>query len=546
VIELCPVGALTSTQYRFEARPWEIQEVPTVCGLCPAGCNVRVTTREGLVKRVQSRNHPEVDGGFICDKGRFTYPYLTADDRVLEPLARGPHGLGPLSWDEAVDRTEELLRGAGRRIVTALSGSETTEIAYGLATLMRRGLGAHSAVLHESTSAALDAFRAPLSTIGDAELVVVVGDDDVVDRAPAVELWLKCARRNGAEVVTIGARGSVSAAPGETADALTALLASKSALGKRLRASERAVLVWSGPGGGGGARLAEAAHELGFEGKPDCAAFHLPATPNARGVAEAWAAAADEDEFESEGIGLLIVSGDEAASDPGVRALAERAEHVIVISLFASLAAGWADLVLPSTGALEREGTSMNLEGRVQRLRRAVIPPVPDELAWLSKLAARFDVALSPYPEAVYEELSERIYGGLDLATLGERAPLAARAPYVAPVARAADGQPQHTDAPGGHFVGTLRLLRYRPLFAGPQVERVPELQFQRPEREVALSAPDADRRGISTGDAVSLRSNGTSVELRARVDRELVEGVARIADEHAGDLRFDVEVVRV
>jgi len=57
--------------------------------------------------------------------------------------------------------------------------------------LLRRGLGAHSAVLDESTSAALDAFRAPLSTIGDAELVVIVGDDDVVDRAPAVDLWLR-------------------------------------------------------------------------------------------------------------------------------------------------------------------------------------------------------------------------------------------------------------------------------------------------------------------------------------------------------------------
>ena len=81
MIELCPVGALTSTQYRFEARPWEIQDVPTVCGLCPVGCNIRATTREGKVKRVQSRNHPEVDGGWLCDKGRFTLP---------APPRRGP------------------------------------------------------------------------------------------------------------------------------------------------------------------------------------------------------------------------------------------------------------------------------------------------------------------------------------------------------------------------------------------------------------------------------------------------------------------------
>ena len=186
----------------------------------------------------------------------------------------------------------------------------------------------------------------------------------------------------------------------------------------------------------------------------------------------------------------------------------------------------------------------MNLEGRVQRLRRAVTPPVPDELAWLAKLAGRFDVQLSPYPAVVFEELSERIYGGLGLSTLGEHAPLPARAPYAEP-APAQDARAPQGDAQGDHFVGTLRLLRYRPLFSGHQVERVPELQFQRPDREVGLSAPDADRRGIGNGDLVSLRSNGTSVELRARIDRRLVEGVARVAEEHAADLHLDVEVVR-
>src|SRR5262245_61463035 len=138
VIELCPVGALTSTQYRFEARPWEIQDVPTVCGLCPVGCNVEVTTREGKVKRVVSRNHPEVDGGWLCDKGRFPFPHLYAADRLREPLAREPRlGLHPLSWDDALDRAEALLRGAEGRIVTALSGSETVEQAYALGRLLR-------------------------------------------------------------------------------------------------------------------------------------------------------------------------------------------------------------------------------------------------------------------------------------------------------------------------------------------------------------------------------------------------------------------------
>ncbi|HVD42414.1 MAG TPA: 2Fe-2S iron-sulfur cluster-binding protein, partial [Gaiellaceae bacterium] len=88
VIELCPVGALTSTTYRFEARPWEIQDVPTVCGMCPVGCNVNATTREGKVKRILSRNHPEVDDGWLCDKGRFSYAHLHAEDRLRDPLFR--------------------------------------------------------------------------------------------------------------------------------------------------------------------------------------------------------------------------------------------------------------------------------------------------------------------------------------------------------------------------------------------------------------------------------------------------------------------------
>src|SRR5262249_60751634 len=102
VIELCPVGALTSTQYRFEARPWEIQNVPTVCGLCPVGCNVAATTREGKVKRILSRNHPEVDQGWLCDKGRFAYEHVRAPDRIEDPLRKATRlGLEAVSCDAA-------------------------------------------------------------------------------------------------------------------------------------------------------------------------------------------------------------------------------------------------------------------------------------------------------------------------------------------------------------------------------------------------------------------------------------------------------------
>jgi NADH-quinone oxidoreductase subunit G len=538
VVELCPVGALTSTLYRFDARPWEIQNVPTVCTGCAVGCNTSATIREGKVTRILSRNHPEVDRGWLCDKGRYSYPHLRAEDRITTPLRRGRKGLEEISWDEALDSAEEMLRESAGSIVTAFSGSETTEIAYALGRLLRGGLDAHSAVLPEATSDALEAFRLPLSGIAQAEIVVVVGDEPVVERAPIVDLWIKEARRHGAEVLVFSPTGTEKTAPGAGAEVCRELAAGRSRLAKRLGASERVVLVWSGSGGGGGARIAELAHELGLEAKPGSGAFHLPAASNPRGVALGWAVAADADESNPEPIELLIVSGDEAAASPDVRALAEGAKRVVVLTMFHELAGGWADLILPSTASLERDGTSMNLEGRVQRVRRAVLPPCPDELAWISKLAERFDVVVPPHAMGVFAELSAHVFRDLTLGDIGLHAPLPARHAYVAP-------DPPTTPAPPEDAGGALRLQRYRPLFSGPAIERVPELGFQRPGREVELSPTDAGSLGIANGDEVVVRSNGTSVELRARVNRKLVEGVARVADEHAGDLHPLVEVAK-
>ena len=526
VIELCPVGALTSTQYRFEARPWEIQNVPTVCGLCPVGCNVDATTREGKVKRIIARNHPEVDRGWLCDKGRFAFSHLRAPDRIADPLRRtGARRFEELPWEAALDEAEAMLRKAEGRIVTALSGSETVEMAFALGKLLRAGVGAHSALLPETVSTALDAHRAPLSTIAEAKLVVVLGDDPVAERAPIVDLWLRAARRAGAEVVTTGIGGRQGGVP-DVKDG---------ELGKRLREEERVVLIWSGPRGRGGEVVAGLAEELGLGEREGCTAFYLPQTANGRGVADAWAAAAEGEESNPEPIGLLIASGDEAVANPDVRALGEQAEAVLAISMFREPVTGWADLALPGTSYLERDGTFVNLEGRLQRLRRAVIPPGPDELAWIAKLAERFGVDVSPYAPQVFAELSAIVYDGLEYGRVGEQAPL----PPPAEAPPAQPSRPQ-TRQPAGKG---LRLVTYRPLFSGPAVERVPELQFQRPEAEIELSAEDARRLKIQPGSTVRVASNGTSVELRARLSRDVVKGAARVAAEHAEGLGTHVQV---
>jgi anaerobic selenocysteine-containing dehydrogenase len=337
----------------------------------------------------------------------------------------------------------------------------------------------------------------------------VLGDVPLSESAPIVDLWVKQARRNGARIV-------------QSAD--------------EIGSADRIVLIWSGPHGRGGARVGELAEQLGIHGKDGCGAFYVPQTANCRGVADAWAACSDAEAPEPESIGLLLVSGDEAAENPNVRKLAERAEAVIVVSMFQGLAGGWADLVLPGTSYLERDGTYINLEGRLQRLRQTATPPAPVELEWISQLASRFGVQVSPYAAKVFEEISERCYGGLSFGEIGERAPL--RRYVEAPAHVEAPPVPEPAEQPGG-----IHLVAYKPLFSGPAVERVPELQFQRPQAEIEVSAEDAKRLGLAGGTLATVSAGEVSAALRVRVSRTVRAGIARVPEEHANGLQGSVEI---
>ncbi len=529
VVELCPVGALTSTTYRFRARPWEIQNVPTVCGLCPVGCNVWATTREGNVARVLSRNHPEIHEGWLCDKGRFAYDHLRAEDRIRTPLLRvRRRGFQEVSHEEALDAAEAGLREAGSSVVVAFSGGETVELATVLARIVRDGLGAHFALLPDDWDRGLAAFRAPLSAIRDADVCLVLGDDPVVERAPIVDLWLRAARRAGAEVISVSPVGDVQVAPGSAQQVCAALREGGKTpkelreTAKRLRAAGRIALVWSEDDPTGGRHVGSLASHLHESAKADVTVYALPRTPNGRGVADAWHALGEGRAEPPEGdeIGALVVSGDEAGRDPRVAELARRARFVLTTAMFQSDLTAWSHVVLPGTSYLEREGTFVNLEGRPQRLRRAVVPEGPDELEWLALLAERFGVAVDPWAAP----------------SAPERAPLPPgdEFAWTQPDPQAPTGKPA---GPG------LELVRYRALFSGAAVERIAQLQFQRPGPEVELAHEDARTRDIASGETVRVSSNGTSKELRATLSRKLRTGVVRIAAEHAEGLADRVQV---
>ncbi len=111
-IQICPVGALTASTYRFVARPFDVHVADGICGHCSAGCNVRVDVRRGEVVRVLARDNAEVNDAWICDKGRFAFRAADGPGRVTTPLIR-ERGLEPASFDEVLGRVAEWSRGRG-------------------------------------------------------------------------------------------------------------------------------------------------------------------------------------------------------------------------------------------------------------------------------------------------------------------------------------------------------------------------------------------------------------------------------------------------
>ena len=396
VTELCPVGALLPTPYRFKARPWEIVNVPTVCGSCPTGCNIWATLREGKVERILSRNHPEVDDGWLCDRGRFARHEPLAD-RIAAPHGRGPTGLEPVDWADAARLTAQRMRhiaslyGPGS-LAIVVGGSVTNEEAYGWSRIAEElgALTASAPVAAAGDWDRLGPYQARIADLDAADLVLVVGDAEVAERAGGLELRVRQARRNGAHLAIVGPGGAklerdagtfVATQPGSTAASLAALREKSgdlAALGEALaaaRAPDAAGDRPRRPRPRRGARVGAAARPEGGRGRP------LPAglgQRDRRPPGRARPAAATRSWRPARRAPCAGSSSSTSTRSPTGRT-AERwqmavanAERVLATAPFTNAVTTWAHLVLPAAVDQEREGTQTNLEGRTQRLRPAV------------------------------------------------------------------------------------------------------------------------------------------------------------------------------
>jgi NADH-quinone oxidoreductase subunit G len=343
IIELCPVGALTSRPYRFRARPWDIEGAGSVCTLCPSQCNVHFTVRDERVLRVLARDHEGVDDGWLCDKGRFAYQAIHVDERVTAPLVRDGGELRPVSWERALEEAAHGLGRAAERSAALVGGQTTNEEGFLLACLMREALGSPHIDSRTGGSLPLDLHRALSApelgaTVPDLEYAhaVLVVDCEPLDDAPILDLRLrKGVRRNHVALAVATSRPSaldpnaalsVRFAPGAGHALLAALDAALSGgevdapakaagaepeqirkLAELLRGAgagagsagassspphPESVILWGerlthGPHGEAAARaLLNVAHRLALAGSGGAGLLEVPAGTNARGLRE--------------------------------------------------------------------------------------------------------------------------------------------------------------------------------------------------------------------------------------------------------------------
>lgn len=333
IIELCPVGALTSQPYRFRARPWDIEGSGSVCALCPSQCNVTFTVRDDRVLRVLGRDHAEVDDGWLCDRGRFAYQSIHVDERVTRPMIRDGGELREVSWERALDEAASALERARGRVGAIAGGATTNEEGFLLQRLMREGLDSPDLDSRPCGTLALDMHRAlgapgAQATVADLEFAhaVLVLDCEPVDDMPIVDLRIrKGVRRHGVKLSVATSRPSsldpnaatsIRFAPGGGEAFLLALSAAFDlgrrseaerlaqaagvefdalrALVRTLQAGEDVVILYgerlvSGPRGAHAARaLLDLARRLDvLGGRAGSGLLGVPSSPNGRGLAEA-------------------------------------------------------------------------------------------------------------------------------------------------------------------------------------------------------------------------------------------------------------------
>jgi NADH-quinone oxidoreductase subunit G len=207
-VEYCPVGALMSDSFRYKVRTWLMQRTPSVCWLCPDGCNITVEQRLSHIYRHSTRRNDNVDNGFLCDKGRYGFDLTSGKDRLRIPQAMVNGLFKDISYDEALALAiHRLSEEKEESAALLLDSTITNEEAYTASEFFRTkypqsGIAISSAHKYDSDTLGL---AVTMPELEKADLVILVGCDLEVEH-PIVGLRIKKLIGKGVPVYSIGSR----------------------------------------------------------------------------------------------------------------------------------------------------------------------------------------------------------------------------------------------------------------------------------------------------------------------------------------------------
>ena len=579
--DICPVGALTTVDFRFGARPWELKAEASICTQCPVGCNTTLNTRreakadgEVVVKRIMPRQNEEVNEIWLCDKGRFAYHYTEGKERLTKPMVRKDGKLARVSWDNAIKTAAEKFTANKKDFVVLASGRLSTEDLFNLKSLADTTGG--EAILYsdmgggELTQLVGVGAGTNLGKMGKGDAILVIASD-LYEEAPIWWLRVKQAADRGATLIVANprqtkldrfARYTIRYAYGDEVKTIHDF-ERKSKISDEFAKAKNAVIFYGSDGLGvnGTSALASACADLLKE------SGHIGSANN--GLVGVWQRANDQGAFEVgfrpvadlekvlKGKAVYIVGADPAGDDPTLAKALKSAKFVAAQELRETATTEIADVVFPAQAFTERDGTFVSGERRLQRFHAAVAvkgDSKPD-YAITSMLAKQMGVILQGTSAAVVFEIlanSVEAFNELSyeaLAQVRDQWPLVGRSDlyYGGTTYENTKGMGVQL-VPLAQAGGSVKIQKVRKEAAlrpkekellavpsnklydnGVTVRTAGFLEGRIGETQISMHPATAKKFGVDAGQTVKISFEGVGAEAAVKIDETIATGVVMI-----------------
>ena len=449
--DICPVGALTTSDFRFGARPWELNEVPSISPWDAAGENISLSMRldgdfdgKAVIKRVMPRQNERVNEIWISDKTRFGHHFTRSEDRLRQPMMRTGGALRESNWGAVMPALASALKAADGDVAAIAGSGMPNEDLWELRKLVE-GLGGSRLGAWMPTQGGAEiaaevgvGFGTNLGQLGRGDAVLVIASD-LEEEAPIWHLRLKQAQDRGAYLVVANARhtrledfavqgarydkvvegDAIRCGAGDAVEVMQNLSADYPAIAERLSGAENLVIVAGAEGltlSGSGALAQAAANfliESGHIGRRNNGLL-LP-LPGANGMGLHYLGFKPEatlDIMENPPKALIVAQAELLDDDPAASSWLSQVDTVIYANLFDDGISELADYVLPIQSFAERDGSFVNGERRIQRFYTAQGPIGQALPGWRLFGSLRQELGaghLNPSAAAVMLDLSANI-----------------------------------------------------------------------------------------------------------------------------------------